>query len=725
MHKTLADRCFLLPNGLGPSLMEPAGKALAKERAKTGPAAPAYRRGCGVNEEIPGMANPDSSTGATTVEHRDLANAIRFLAIDAVEKANSGHPGMPMGMADLATVLFTKHLNFDPKAPHWPNRDRFVLSNGHGSMLLYAVLHLTGYAQATLDELKRFRQLGARTAGHPEYGHMEGIETTTGPLGQGLATSVGMALAERKLAAEFGEDLVDHHTWVFCGDGCLMEGVSHEAISFAGHLGLSKLIVVHDNNHITIDGSTSLAVSDNQRARFEASGWATLEIDGHNPEEIDAAFTLAKSLNKPVFISARTHIGFGSPSKQDSEGAHGAPLGAAEIEKTRAALGWPHPSFEVPEEIYAVWRKAGARGEAVRLVWEKTLAEAEPAKAAEFMRRIEGRLPEGVAEAVEAAQRAAVAAPQAISTRVASQRALEVLTAHVPEMVGGSADLVHSVLTKTKSTPPMSKQDFTGRHISYGVREFGMAAAMNGMSLHGGILPYGGTFLVFFDYCRPAIRLAALMGAKVVFVGTHDSIGLGEDGPTHQPVEHLASLRAIPNLRVYRPADAVEALECWYDAIALPGPSVFVGSRQGVPQIRLDPETAVMPFRGAYVVGGEPAKRDLTLLATGTEVSLAVSVRDALAAEGISVAVVSMPCWERFDEQTEDYRQSVLGDAPRMAVEAASPFGWTRYVAREADVCGVPTFGLSAPAPEIYKHFGLTTEAIAEKARAFLAAGGR
>ncbi|WP_334175142.1 transketolase [Pseudoxanthobacter sp.] len=665
------------------------------------------------------------ASAETAVSHRDLANAIRFLGIDAVEKAKSGHPGMVMGMADLATVLFTRHLRFDPKAPHWPDRDRFVLSNGHGSMLLYALLHLTGYEQATLDELKRFRQFGARTAGHPEYGHLEGVETTTGPLGQGLATAVGMALAERKLAAEFGADLVDHRTWVFVGDGCLMEGISQEAISFAGHYGLSKLIVVHDNNHITIDGSTSLSTSDNMRARFAASGWETLEVDGHDPEAIDAAFTLARKLGeqlgKPVFISARTHIGYGSPGKQDSEGSHGAPLGAAEIEKTRAALGWPYAPFEVPEAIRAVWLKAGERGVAVHAGWNNRLAAAGAPVRDEFLRRVGGHLPADLEARVQEGLRALVATPADIATRAASQRALELLTVAIPELLGGSADLSHSVLTKTKVQATMTREDFTGRHINYGVREFGMAAIMNGLALHGGYLPYGGTFMVFSDYSRPAIRLGALMGAQVVHVLTHDSIGLGEDGPTHQPVEHLAALRAIPGLRVYRPADVVEALESWYDALTRKGPSAFVASRQAVPQVRRDPATAVQPFRGAYVLREADGARDITLLATGTEVSLAISVAEALAGEGIRAAVVSMPCWERFDEQDEAYRAAVLGTAPRLAIEAASPFGWTRYVAREDDVVGVRGFGLSAPAGELYRHFGLTVEAIVPKARALAA----
>ncbi|WP_334175086.1 transketolase [Pseudoxanthobacter sp.] len=663
-----------------------------------------------------------ASEASAAVTHRDLANAIRFLGIDAVEKAKSGHPGMVMGMADLATVLFTKHLRFDPSAPHWPDRDRFVLSNGHGSMLLYALLHLTGYEQATLEELKRFRQFGARTAGHPEYGHLEGVETTTGPLGQGLATAVGMALAERKLAAEFGADLVDHHTWVFVGDGCLMEGISQEAISFAGHLGLSKLIVVHDNNHITIDGSTSLSTGDDVRARFAASGWETLEVDGHDAEAIDAAFTLARKLGaqlgKPVFISARTHIGFGSPGKQDSEGAHGAPLGAAEIEKTRAALGWPYAPFEVPEAIRAVWLKAGARGAAGRAAWQARLEGADAAARAEFTRRIEGRLPADLQGKVEEGLRAIVASPADIATRAASQRALELLTAAVPELLGGSADLTHSVLTRTKGQSALTPENFTGSHINYGVREFGMAAIMNGLALHGGYLPYGGTFLVFSDYARPAIRLGALMGTHVTYVLTHDSIGLGEDGPTHQPVEHLAALRAIPGLKVYRPADPVEALECWYDAVSGKGPSALVASRQAVPQVRRDPATAVQPFRGAYVLKEAEGGRDITLLATGTEVSLAVSVAEALAGEGIRAAVVSMPSWERFEEQDAAYKAAVLGNAPRLAIEAAEPFGWTRYVAREDDVCGVRGFGLSAPAGELYRHFGLTVEAIVPKARA-------
>lgn len=652
----------------------------------------------------------------------DLANTIRFLAIDAVEKAASGHPGMPMGMADLATVLFSRHLKYDAANPTWPDRDRFVLSNGHGSMLLYALLYLTGYPGVTREELIRFRQMGSMTPGHPEYRHTPGVETTTGPLGQGLATAVGMALAERMLNAEYGDAIVDHRTYVFAGDGCLMEGISQEAISLAGRLKLNKLTVIFDDNHITIDGETSLATVDDQLARFRASGWAVFAVDGHDQAAIDAVLTEARASDRPSLIAARTHIGFGAPKKQDTAGSHGSPLGADEIFATRAALGWPHAPFEVPEALLAEWRAFGRKGAEARAAWTTRFETLDPAVRAEFERRLSGALPAGFAEGVAGFVAAAAANPAKLATRQASQKALEAFNGLLPELVGGSADLTGSVLSKTKIQRPLTPADFGGRHINYGVREFGMGAAMNGIALHGGFLPYGGTFLVFSDYCRPAIRLSALMGTRVVYLMTHDSIGLGEDGPTHQPVEHLASLRAIPGLRVYRPADPVEALECWADAMAANGPSVLVASRQAVEQVTTPELLAANPtYRGARIVRAPAGNRDVTLLATGSEVSLAVAAADKLAASGIRAAVVSLSSWEVFDAQPAEFRAEILGTAPRFAVEAALPFGWTRYVASEADVFGVPTFGLSAPAGEIYAHFGLTPDAIATKVASKLA----
>ena len=648
------------------------------------------------------------------IPHDDLANALRALSMDAVEKAQSGHPGMPMGMADVATILFTRHMKFYPQRPEWPDRDRFVLSAGHGSMLLYALLHLTGSPDMTLDELQRFRQLGSRTAGHPEHGHAMGIETTTGPLGQGLATAVGMALAERLLAAKYGADLVDHRTFVIVGDGCLMEGVSHEAISLAGHLGLSRLVVLWDDNRISIDGPTDLSVSDDQVARFKACGWDAWAIDGHDPEAIDAALTKARSSAKPVMIACRTTIGKGAPTKAGKSSVHGAPLGAAELEGAKRNLGWTHGPFEVPDDIRAVWRAAGDRGGKAVQAWQARL-EQSPARA-EFERTASGILPEGLHEAVDAYKRRLAADKPGWATRKSSQEALQVLTAAVPEMVGGSADLTHSNNTDTKATPPVRPHELSGRYVYYGVREHGMVAAMNGMALHGGIIPYGGTFLVFTDYCRPAIRLAALMRQRVIVVGTHDSIGLGEDGPTHQPIEHLAALRAMPNLLVLRPADAVETAECWLAALeSHDGPSVLALTRQNLPALRTEHVPENLCARGAYVLREPEGGRDATILATGSEVAIAVAAAESLAGSGVKAAVVSMPCFELFERQDPEYRAAVLGKAPRVAVEAASPFGWTRYVASESDVVGMTSFGASGPIAALYLHFGITAEAVAAK----------
>ena len=646
-----------------------------------------------------------------------LANCIRALTIDAVNAANSGHPGAPMGMADAATVLFRNHLKFDAANPDWPDRDRFVLSNGHASMLLYSLLHLTGYQDMTLDQIRNFRQWGAITAGHPEYGHAKGVETTTGPLGQGLATAVGMALAERALAGEFGDDLVDHRTWVMLGDGCLQEGIGQEAISLAGHLGLGKLIVLYDDNSITIDGPTSVSFSEDIPARFKACGWHVQSCDGHDGRALDAAMAAAKAeTGKPSLIAMKTIIGFGSPNRAGSYSVHGSPLGKDEGALTREALGWSHDAFVIPDDLGAQWREIGARGAADREAWEARLA-ASP-KGAALTQRLSGALPEGYDAALAAARDALFAAPKKAATRKASQMALEALTPAVPAMIGGSADLTGSNLTRVKAVDTQFTREAPGRYIGYGVREFGMAAAMNGLNLHGGVIAYGGTFLVFSDYARNAIRLSALMGVGTIYVMTHDSIGLGEDGPTHQPVEHLASLRAIPGLTVLRPADTVETLEAWDIAIRnRTVPSLLALSRQDVPQLRTEAGSENLTAKGAYVIRQFGEGRDVTLIATGTEVAIAVEAAEALAAEGMAVAVVSMPSWELFEAQDADYRAQVLGTAPRIAVEAAGKFGWTRYVATEDDVIGMTGFGASAPIDRLYQEFGITPEAIIARAR--------
>ena len=670
--------------------------------------------------------NERSDSGALAVEpststpdHKDMANAIRALSMDAVEAANSGHPGMPMGMADIATVLYARHLNFDPRDPDWPDRDRFVLSNGHGSMLLFSILYLTGYADMTLDQLKAFRQFDSRTAGHPEYGHAQGIETTTGPLGQGIANSVGMAIAERHLAARFGADIVDHYTYVFCGDGCLMEGISHEAISLAGHLRLNKIILFFDDNSISIDGPTSLSVSDDQPARFRACGWDVQSIDGHDPAAIDAAIVHAKSADKPSLIACRTVIGYGSPKKRGTAGVHGAPLGADEIAATRAELGWPHPPFEVPEGVLAAWRATAGSGADARAAWQARLASLEPSARTEFDSIMSGDLPAGTEGAVADYIATLIAEPKKVATRKASQMALEALTPIVPAMIGGSADLTGSNNTNTAVTLPLNRDDYGGRYVYYGVREHAMAAAMNGMALHGGVIPYGGTFLVFTDYCRPSIRLAALMGLRVVFVMTHDSIGLGEDGPTHQPVEQVAMLRATPNLNVFRPCDVVETAECWLVALqSRTTPSVLALTRQNLPQLRTRASGENLCARGAYVLAEPAGARAATILATGSEVELAMEARSRLQADGIATAVVSMPCLELFEAQDAAYRKSVLGTAPRVAVEALSTFGWTRYVEDDSAVIGMRTFGASAPYEKLYEHFGITADAVVAAVKA-------
>ncbi len=666
-----------------------------------------------------------SEAKVAAVTHADMANAIRALAMDAVEKANSGHPGMPMGMADAATVLFTRFLKFDPQDPAWPDRDRFVLSAGHGSMLLYAVLHLLGVKEMTMDELRRFRQLGSRTAGHPEYGAAPGIETTTGPLGQGIATAVGMALAERHMAARFGSELVDHYTYVIAGDGCLMEGVSHEAASLAGHLKLNKLIVLFDDNKISIDGPTNLSVSDNAAQRFAAYGWATQAVDGHDPVAVAKAIEVARTSDRPTLIACRTTIGYGAPTKAGTAGTHGSPLGATEIAGAREKLNWRSPPFTIPDAIVGAWREAAARNAAPHQAWDKRLAAAPAEKRDAFKAALSKELPAGVEAAVNAFKKKISETKPEWATRKSSQEVLEAVTPLVTEMVGGSADLTGSNNTKSKVEAILTPNSYGGRYIHYGVREHGMAAAMNGMALHGGIIPYGGTFLVFTDYCRPAIRLSALMHQRVIYVMTHDSIGLGEDGPTHQPIEHLASLRAMPNLAVYRPADTVETAECWLLALQdTHRPCILSLTRQNLPTLRVEHTDENLSGRGAYVLREAEGKpRTVTLIATGSEVEIAVKARELLAAKGIGAAVVSMPSWERFAEQDDAYRRSVINpDTVRISIEAASPFGWERQVGvgPKSASLGIPSFGASAPAPELYAHFGLTAEAMAERAQQLL-----
>ncbi len=643
----------------------------------------------------------------------DMANAIRALAMDAVEKANSGHPGMPMGMADVATVLFTQFLNFDPKHPNWPNRDRFVLSAGHGSMLQYALLYLTGYEDMTLEEIKNFRGLGAKTAGHPEFGHATGIETTTGPLGQGLANGVGMALSERMLAARFG-DVINHTTYVIAGDGCLMEGISQEAISLAGHLKLNKLVVLWDDNKISIDGPTSLTTSEDMVKRFEAAGWTVLSVDGHNHEQIATALSAAKKSDKPVMIACRTTIGYGAPNKAGTSGSHGSPLGKTEIEGARTKLNWPHAAFEVPADILAGWRDAGARGGETFAEWTQKYNGVDAAKRTEFERLMQKQLPSAWVDTLQAFKKKLAETKPNEATRKSSENFLEAIVPVIPELVGGSADLTGSNNTKTKAMKAVAAPDYAGSYIYYGIREHAMGAIMNGMSLHGGFIPYGGTFLVFTDYCRPAIRLSALMNQRVIYVMTHDSIGLGEDGPTHQPVEHLASLRAIPNLNVFRPADATETAECW--ALALSNettPSILSLTRQNLPTLRNDYTADNLCARGGYIILPAKGNAKVTLIGTGSEVMLCVEAQKQLAARGVEANVVSMPCWELFDAQPKAYRDSVLGtDTLKVACEAALGFGWERYIGADGIFIGMKGFGASAPAPELYKHFGITAEDI-------------
>jgi len=672
--------------------------------------------------DAPTNAAPDTSPIHQHPKYGPMANAIRALSMDAVEAANSGHPGMPMGMADAATALFAEHLKFDPADPAWPDRDRFVLSAGHGSMLLYSLLHLTGYEAITLDEIKHFRQWGSRTAGHPEYGHAPGIETTTGPLGQGLANAVGMALSEKLLQARYGAGIVDHFTYVIAGDGCLMEGISHEAMSLAGHLKLGKLIVLWDDNHISIDGATELAVSDDQQRRFEAHGWHVQKVDGHDPVAVSAAIAAAKAEGgKPSMIACRTTIGFGAPTKAGTASAHGAALGAAEIAGARARLGWNYGPFEVPDEIRAEWREVGQRGLPAHRAWADRREALDTETRSRFDRQTRKELTPGWEAAIaEVVGKFTTERPK-IATRQASLIVLEALAARLPELLGGSADLTGSNLTKAKAQKPVTPEDFSGSYVHYGVREHGMAAAMNGVALHGGLVPYGGTFLVFTDYSRPAIRLAALMGIRVIHVMTHDSIGLGEDGPTHQPVEHLAALRAIPNLLVFRPGDAVETAECW--ALALEqsrSPSVIALSRQSTPTLRRVGEEN-RSAKGGYVLLEATGERRATLFASGTELAFAVAAREALEGEGIWTAVVSMPCWELFDRQDAAYRAEVLGQTGnRVAIEAAGGFGWEKYLGPQGRFIGMQGFGASAPAERLYQEFGITVNAMVAAVKAGL-----
>ncbi|MBX4952029.1 transketolase [Rhizobium binae] len=656
----------------------------------------------------------------TSPEQNDrMANAIRFLAMDAVEKANSGHPGMPMGMADVATVLFTKYLRFDPKKPHWPNRDRFVLSAGHGSMLLYSLLYLTGYPDMTVEDLKQFRQIGSKTAGHPEYGHATGIETTTGPLGQGIANAVGMAIAERKLREEFGADLQDHYTYVINGDGCLMEGISHEAIALAGHLKLNKLILFWDNNSITIDGAVSLSDSTDQIARFKAVHWNTIEIDGHDQAAIADAIEAAHKSDRPTFIACKTVIGFGAPNKAGSHKVHGSPLGADEIAATRKALNWDYEPFVVPSDVLEAWRAAGTRSDNIVKAWEETLSKS-PARA-EFTRRMAGELPEGFDAAITDYKKKLAETKPTVATRKASEDALEIINGFLPETLGGSADLTPSNNTKTSQMVSITPTDFKGRYMHWGIREHGMASAMNGISLHGGLIPYGGGFMIFSDYCRPPIRLSALMGIRVIHVLTHDSIGVGEDGPTHQPVEQIAGLRAVPNLQVFRPADAVETAECWQIAIKSKNrPSALALTRQNLTTVRTEYNEKNLCELGAYTLAGK-ADAKVTIFASGSEVEIAVAARATLEAKGVSVRVVSVPCTELFFEQPDAYRKDVLGNSPvKIAVEAAVREGWDAFIGPEGSFIGMKGFGASGPVKDVYKHFGITADAVVAAAEAKL-----
>ena len=652
---------------------------------------------------------------------KKMANCIRFLSIDAIERAESGHPGMPMGMADVATILFREFLKFDAKKPQWLDRDRFALSAGHGSMLLYSLLYLTGYKDIDLDDLKNFRQLGSKCAGHPEYGHIEGVETTTGPLGQGIANAVGMALAERMLAARLGDDLINHKTYCIAGDGCLMEGISQEAISIAGHLKLNKLILLWDDNSISIDGNTSITTSENMKMRFEACGWNVFTVDGHNADEIRDALTKAQTSDKPVMIDCKTIIAYGSPNKSGSEKSHGSPLGAEEALKTREKLNWPHAPFVIPEELEEKWLEAGKRSHKIFKEWEEKFEKLDEKKSSDLKRILKHELPENFKKTLEDFKQKVFLEKPKQATRKSSQNVLEFLTAELPELIGGSADLSGSVLTKTSHTKSITGDDFSGRYIHYGIREHSMGALMNGIALHGGFLPYGGTFLVFSDYMKPAIRLAALMGLQVIYIFTHDSIGLGEDGPTHQPIEHLAALRAIPNLNVFRPADAQETIGCFEQALKCKKtPSAMILTRQNVSFLRnsYTKDAGVCGY-GAYIVSDTALdiEPDVVIIASGSEVTIAVETKEKLHKSGLAVRVVSMPCYEIFENQDQAYRNKVLGpeNILRVAIEAGIDHGWYRYIGKEGIFIGMESFGASGKAEDLYKHFKITSDDACEK----------
>ncbi len=656
-----------------------------------------------------------------TDKQNQMANAIRFLSIDAIEKANSGHPGLPMGAADIATVLYTKFLAHDPKNPKWPNRDRFILSAGHGSMLLYSAMYLSGYEDITIDEIKNFRQLGAKTAGHPEYGHVNGIETTTGPLGQGIANAVGMALGERLMHARWG-DLFDHYTYVLAGDGCLMEGISQEAIAFAGHMKLNKLIVLWDDNHISIDGAIKISDNTDQCARFEACHWNTIKVDGHDQDAIAKAIKKAHGSDKPTLIACKTTIGFGSPHKAGTNKVHGSPLGHEEVIETRKALGWTSEPFVVPADILDSWRLAGLNAAKKRQEWEKKLDTLDANQRAEFDRLMRGDLPGDFDTVINEYKKHLAAEQPKVATRKASEMALEVINGAISETIGGSADLTGSNNTKTSQTKSIVPEDFSGRYIHYGIREHAMGAIMNGLSLYGGIIPYSGTFLCFSDYARPAMRLSSLMGIRVIYVMTHDSIGLGEDGPTHQPVEHLASLRAIPNHLVFRPADVVETAECWQLALkSHKTPSTLVLTRQGLPTLRKSYEEDNLCALGAYELLTASDDAKVTIFASGSEVEIAVNARNVLENKGIPTRVVSVPCFELFEQQVESYRTALIGNAPvKIAIEAAIRQGWDRFIGSDGVFIGMHGFGASGPIDALYTHFGITAEAVVAAAEAKL-----
>lgn len=646
---------------------------------------------------------------------QQMANAIRFLSADAIEKAKSGHPGMPLGMADVAAVLFGKYIKVNPNSPRWFDRDRFVLSAGHGSMLLYSLFYLLGYNDISIEDIKNFRQLGSKTAGHPEYGHLAGIDMTTGPLGQGISSAVGMALAERRINAEFGDDLCNHYTYVICGDGCLMEGISEEAVSLAGLWKLNKLIVFWDNNNITIDGTVDKSNGTDQIARFKAVGWNTISINGRDYDEISAAIEAAQKSDKPTLIACKTTIGFGAPHKQGTSKVHGSPLGAEELAEMRQNLGWNYEAFEIPVETMAAWRAAGQRSVAKCLEWQKKAE-----KNSEFSDYIENKLPQNWSKDLDELKHKAVKEQISVATRKASQMCLENIIGRIPQVIGGSADLAASNLTFVGNMKTITADDYNGNNVMYGIREHAMGAIMNGMALHGGVIPYGGTFFVFSDYMRPSMRLAALMGLRVVYVLTHDSIGVGEDGPTHQPIEHLASYRAMPNIYTFRPCDVVETAEAWKIALeSEKTPSILALSRQSVPTLRTDTEEN-LSSRGAYVISEAQRDPQATIIATGTEVSLAVEAQKQLRADGIEVNVVSMPCCELFDAQPEDYKQKVLGRAPRIAVEAAAAFGWERYTGSSDRVIGINSFGASGKGDEVYNYFGITAENVVKKVKELL-----